>query len=80
MGISMIGPQGEPGWDGNDGKDGEPGPKGDPGPRGLQGPPGPPGPAGKQGPPGPPGRVHHTSDGSPNQRGWVPSGITVQNN
>lgn len=80
-GVSMIGPQGEPGYDGADGE------KGDPGERGLQGPPGPPGkdgppgPVGRQGPPGPPGRVFHANDNSETQqRGWVQSGITVQTN
>jgi hypothetical protein len=80
VGISMIGPQGEPGRDGIDGCDGlpgTPGPTGRPGERGAIGPVGPPG---HQGPPGPAGRIYHTSEADPKQRGWVPSGLSVETN
>ena len=80
MGVSMIGPQGEPGYDGVDGDPGERGERGDPGFQGPPGKEGPPGPPGKPGPAGPPGRVYHTNEsGTTQQRGWIPSGITVQN-
>jgi hypothetical protein len=81
MGVSMIGPEGLPGVDGRDGKPGEPGERGIPGPPGPQGREGKQGPQGKPGPSGPPGRVYHSNEsGTTQQRGWVSSGITVQNN
>jgi hypothetical protein len=80
QGVSLIGPQGPPGWDGADGLDGEPGQRGEPGPRGPVGPAGPQGKPGPQGSPGPAGRVQYTGDSPAKPRGWVSSGITVQNN
>lgn len=81
MGVSMIGPQGEPGLDGRDGEPGEPGERGVAGPPGPPGREGRPGPKGEPGPTGPPGRVFHANEaGTTQQRGWVSSGITVQNN
>lgn len=76
-GVSLIGPQGEAGADGYDGYDGPPGPEG---PQGKPGPQGPPGKQGIQGPPGPVGRVQYVNDNNPMQRGWVSTGISVQNN
>lgn len=80
QGVSIIGPQGEPGLDGADGLDGEIGPQGIQGPPGPHGPAGPQGKPGVQGPPGPSGRVQYVGDQSQPQRGWVSGGITVQHN
>ena len=80
MGVSMIGPQGEPGADGFDGRDGERGPMGEPGPPGRQGIPGVQGKPGPPGPIGPPGRMQYVGESAPPQKGWVSAGISVQHN
>jgi hypothetical protein len=81
LGVSMIGPKGDPGLDGLDGQPGECGPQGIQGIQGPQGNPGPQGPIGPPGPQGAPGRIHYTSDSDDfSQRGWVSAGITVQHN
>jgi len=75
VGVSLIGPRGNPGRDGFDGLDGPPGPQGPPG-IGIQGPPGP------AGPPGQPARstpvFSHQHEGEPPLRKLGSSGISVQ--
>jgi hypothetical protein len=82
VGITMIGPQGQPGRDGVDGEPGERGPKGDPGPIGIgmRGEQGPRGLTGPQGPPGPAGRLVIDKQGSIGSSASDYTGIVVQHN